>query len=109
MNKLKWIFLLGAVAMGIAIVYGLTVGDFFGDGKILLGLYWGQVTMLDIYLAFIAFSVFVFYREGVNLKSILIFILILGLGSFTICLYLFLAMHEAKGDWNKLFSKRRVK
>ncbi|MGL4772736.1 MAG: DUF1475 family protein [Clostridium sp.] len=106
MNKLKWFFLVGAISMAIAIIYGLTIGDFTGDGKILLGLYWGSVTMLDIYLAFISFSIFMFYREGINIKSIILFILILVLGSFTICLYTFLAMHESKGDWNKLFSRR---
>ncbi|MGL5351762.1 MAG: DUF1475 family protein [Clostridium sp.] len=105
MNKIKWFFLLGAIAMACAIVYGLVIGDFKGDGGILLGIYWGQVTMLDIYLAFISFSLLVFYREGINIKSIIIFILILVLGSFTICLYTYLAMNKADGDWNKLFSK----
>lgn len=107
MNKIKWFFLLGAIAMFFSIIYGLFIGDFTGEGKIILGIYWGQVTMLDIYLAFISFSLLVFYREGVNIKSIIIFILILVLGSFTICLYTYLAMNKANGDWNKLFTKNK--
>lgn len=109
MKKLKYVFLLGAVLMGIAIVYGLGIGDFMGEGSVLLGLYWGQVTMLDIYLAFFTFIVWMLYREGVNIKSIILTVAVLGLGAFTICLYMFVAMNGAKGDWEKLWlgEKRR--
>ncbi|MGL4821264.1 MAG: hypothetical protein ACRC5C_15035 [Bacilli bacterium] len=108
MNKWKWFFFVGALSMGVSIVYGLTIGDFWGEGSVLLGLLWGKITMLDIYLAFLTFSGWMFWREGgVNVRSVVLFVGILVLGSFTICAYTFWAMHTARGDWMKFWQGRR--
>ena len=93
MNVVKYGFLLGAIIMGSSIIYGFTVGDFGGDGMEMLGLLWGRITLIDIYLAFLTFAGWMFFREGFNTKSFIIFLFILVLGSFSICLYTFLAMH----------------
>ena len=107
MKVVKYGFLLGAIIMGISIVYGFVFGDFGGDGMELLGLLWGRITLIDIYLAFLTFAAWMFFREGFNLKSFIIFLFILVLESFTICLYTFIAMHRAKGDWQIFWSGSR--
>lgn len=103
MNKIKYLFLLGAVIMAVSILYGFIVGDFTGEGKALLDMIWGRISMIDIYISFFTFAGWMFYREGFNLKSIIIFIGILVLGSFTICLYTYLAMNSANGNWEKFW------
>lgn len=109
MNKIKYLFLLGAIIMALSIIYGFVIGDFTGEGKVLLDLIWGKITMIDIYIAFLTFAGWMFYREGFNLKSIIIFLGILVLGSFTICFYTYLVMEASKGDWQKFWlgEKRR--
>ena len=108
MKVVKYGFLLGAVIMGFSIVYGFAAGDFGGDGIQMLELLWGRITLIDIYLAFLAFAAWMFFREGFNVKSIVIFLFILVLGSFTICLYTFIAMQRANGDWLKFWYGSRV-
>ena len=41
--------LIGTIIMGFSIVYGLTTGNFTGEGSVLLSLLWGKITMIDIY------------------------------------------------------------
>lgn len=102
MNQIKYLFLAGAIVMGVSIIYGFTNGDFWGDGSTLITLLWGRITLIDIYLSFLTFSGWMFFREGLTFKSILIFFFILLLGAFTICFYTYVAMQKANGDW-KLF------
>lgn len=108
MNVVKYGFLAGAIIMGFSIIYGFAAGDFWGDGTAMVELLWGKITLIDIYLAFLAFAAWMFFREGFNVKSSIIFLFILVLGSFTICLYTFIAMHRAKGDWLKFWYGSRV-
>ena len=109
MNQVKYLFLLGAIIMGVSIIYGFTSGDFWSDGTALVALLWGRITLIDIYLSFLTFSGWMFFREGLTEKSILLFLLILLLGAFTICFYTYVAMQKANGDWKLFwFGPRRV-
>ena len=108
MKVAKYGFLIGALVMGYSIVYGFAAGDFLGDGSALIGLLWGKITLIDIYLAFFVFAAWMFFREGFNVKSSVIFMLIVVFGSFTICFYTYIAMHRAGGAWQRFRYGRRL-
>lgn len=102
--------LIGLLIMGFSIIYGLTVGDFSGDGSILLSLLWGKITLIDIYIGFLIFTAWIIYRENNFTRSLFWFILMMVLGSFTSCLYLLLTFRQAKGNWQKFwYGHRSVK
>jgi uncharacterized membrane protein YobD (UPF0266 family) len=101
--------LAGATIMGFSIIYGLIVGDFAGEGSVIFSLLWGKVTLIDIYISFFIFTAWIIYRENNFLNSLIWFILMMVLGSFTSCLYLFLAFKNANSDWQKFWFGHRYK
>ena len=95
----KVISLIGAIGFGALLVYGLATGTFISEGSILSSLLWGQISLIDVYIMFIIFSFWVIYREKSVWRSIIWVILIMILGSFITCLYIFIAFTTSKGDW----------
>ncbi len=100
--------LIGAIIMGFSIIYGLMVGDFAGEGSVIFSLLWGKVTLIDIYISFFIFTAWIIYRENNFLNSLIWFILMIVLGSFTSCLYLFLVFRQSEGDWQKFWYGNRL-
>jgi len=109
MNIAKVIALLGAIAMGGALVYGFTVGDFSGEGQVLLSMPWGIVSLVDVYVGFILFSCWIVYRERSLLRSIVWVLLVMVLGNFTASLYALIALYTSGGDWKRFWMGDRLK
>jgi len=103
----KVISLIGAIGFGALLIYGLATNTFFSEGSILASLLWGQISLIDVYIMFIIFSFWVIYREKSIWKSIIWVILMMVLGSFTACLYLFITFQTSKGDWKKFWLGNR--
>ena len=103
MKTAKFFSLLGIFAMTAILIYGFTVGDFFGEGGQLLAMPWGIVSLVDLYTGFTLFSLWIFYREEKPLTAILWIIAMMTLGFFSGALYTFLALQNSKGDWVKFW------
>ena len=54
--------LIGTIIMGFSIIYGFVMGDFTGEGSIILSIIWGKITMVDIYISFLIFTLWIIYR-----------------------------------------------
>jgi len=104
----KIISFIGVLIMFGMLVYGFTIGSFTGEGKILLGMPWGQISLVDIYIEFIIVCFWIVYRENNWGKSLVWIILVLVLGSMISCLYIFLAFNNCKGDWKIFWNKDRI-
>jgi hypothetical protein len=100
---------LGAIAMLVVISYGFIVGDFGGEGRQLLGMPWGIVSLVDLYVGFLLFSVWILFREGSSLRSWIWIGLVMVLGSLTICLYVLAALRASRGDWSLFFLGHRAR
>lgn len=94
---ITWIAL-GAMTFGL--INGFLNGDFLVDGKELLANPWGIMSMIDLYVGFILFSMWIFYREKNIGKSIVWTILMMTLGFFTACIYVLKALYKSKGNWD---------
>lgn len=103
MKVAKVITWLGLGAMTFGLVNGFLNGDFMKDGKELLANPWGVMSMIDLYVGFTLFSMWIFYRENNLLKSIIWTILMMVLGFFTACVYILIALYDAKGNWDNFF------
>ncbi len=97
---LTWI---GLGAMTAGLVNGFVNGDFLKDGKTLLENPWGVMSMIDLYVGFSLFSMWIFFRERNLLKSILWTIAMMVLGFFTACVYILIALYDSKGSWDTFF------
>jgi hypothetical protein len=103
MKLAKIISLLGVLAMTAVLVYGFTIGDFSGEGSQLLSMPWGIVSLVDLYVGFTLFSMWIIYREKSLPVAILWTIAMMILGFFAGSLYAFIALQNSGGNWRKFW------
>lgn len=108
MKLAKLVALLGTLAMGGILIYGFTVGDFGGEGKVLLSMPWGIVSLVDVYVGFALFSCWIVYREKSLLRSVVWVALVMVLGNFTASLYALIALYSSGGDWKRFWMGNRL-
>lgn len=103
MKIAKTISILGMIAMTAVLIYGFTVGDFFGEGSKLFAMPWGIVSLVDLYTGFTLFSAWIIYREKSLPVAILWTIAMMVLGFFAGSVYAFLALQSSGNDWRKFW------
>ena len=94
--------------MGGILIYGFTVGDFSGEGSVLLSMPWGQVSLVDVYVGFMLFSGWIVYREKSLARSVVWIIFMIVLGNFTASLYALIALYRSGGDWKWFWMGKRA-
>lgn len=77
----------GVLVMTVALLNGFLVGDFFADGSLLLENPWGIVSLVDLYVGFTLFSIWVYVRETNKVLAIGWIVSIMVLGFFSGALY----------------------
>ena len=107
MKLAKVIALLGLLAMTGVLIYGFTVGDFGEEGKQLLSMPWGIVSLVDLYVGFTLFTGWIVYREKSLARSIVWAVLMMVLGFWTASLYSFIALQASGGDWRRFWMGHR--
>jgi len=100
MKIFKIITWIGLLAMTYGLLNGFINGDFLNDGKELLANPWGVMSMIDLYVGFILFSMWIVYREKNWIKAIVWIVLMMVLGFFTGCLYVLIALYRSHGNWD---------
>ncbi len=55
-----------ALVMGTAIIWAAVGGDFSGDGNVILGLRWGVVSIIDIYVGAAVVAIWIWWRDGLR-------------------------------------------
>ncbi|MBL8046570.1 MAG: DUF1475 family protein [Anaerolineales bacterium] len=103
MQLAKIITIFCALAMAAAIVYGLMVGNFGAEGAQLLQMPWGIVTLVDVYVGFILFAMWVVYRETSLSAKVVWVVLLMVLGNLIAALYVLLALNASRSDWRRFF------
>jgi hypothetical protein len=104
----KVVALLGVVVMSAALVHGFANGDFFGEGRQLVAMPWGIVSLVDLYTGFVLFSGWIIYRERSVLVAVLWTIAMMTLGFFAGSLYAFIALQRSGGDWRRFWLGRHA-
>ena len=107
MRIAKMIALLGLLAMTGVLIYGFVVGDFAAEGRELLSMPWGIVSLVDLYVGFVLFSGWIVYRERSVGRSAVWVVLMMILGFWTASLYTLLALQASEGDWRRFWLGRR--
>ena len=88
------------------IVYGIVEADIITEGNLMLSIFWGKFTFIDIYMAFVVFYIWVLLREKNWWMRVLWFMLIMAGGSMSICLYLFIALSTSNYNVKTLFTRQ---
>ncbi len=98
MKTVKIVALIGAVAMSIALINGFVRGDFFEDGGTLMRNPWGVVSLVDLYVGFVLFSLWIIYRESSWIARVIWVTLMMVFGFLTASIYLWYVFHKAGND-----------
>lgn len=64
---MRWIRALATVltaVMAATVVFGLASGGFGDEGSQILGLAWGKVTLIDLYVGLVIFAAWIAIRES---------------------------------------------
>ena len=108
MKIAKLLALVGVLAMTGALIYGFSTGDFFVDGGEILANPWGIVSMVDLYVGFTLFSMWIAYREKNVVIAGVWIVLMMVLGFFTGALYVLIQLFACKGDMKRFFMGDRA-
>ncbi len=98
MKIVKWVGVLGTLAMSIVLLNGFINGSFFDDGSALMENPWGIVSLVDLYVGFVIFSLWIIYRESSLFVQIVLVGLMMIFGFLTASVYLFYVFHQSNGD-----------
>ncbi len=99
---------LGLLCMTAVLIYGFTAGDFLDEGKKLLAMPWGIVSLVDLYVGFVLFSGWIVYREKSLVRSVPWVVLMMVLGFWTASLYTLFALQTSRGEWGRFWMGRRL-
>lgn len=108
MTFAKWIAWLGALAMTAVLLNGFISGNFAQDGGELLRNPWGIVSVVDLYVGFVLFSLWIGFREKSVVSAVIWIVLMMVFGFFTASVYILINLYRHDGDWaGLLFGARK--
>jgi hypothetical protein len=103
----KWIAWIGLLAMTLGLTNGFLNGDFFVDGGALFENPWGVMSLIDLYVGFTLFSMWIYFREKSSVAKFVWIMAMMILGFFTGALYILYAFYTCKADWLTFFLGHR--
>jgi hypothetical protein len=98
----------GTLAMLVAVVRAFSLASFGEDGAALLDLAWGQVTLLDLYLALLLGWAWIAWRERSLPRAAVWFVATMVLGSLALFSYLLGASLRAGNPTELALGPRRI-
>ncbi|MFU8795188.1 MAG: DUF1475 family protein [Dethiobacteria bacterium] len=107
MKAAKIIAWSGLIAMTVVLINGFVNGDFSIDGAALLANPWGIVSLVDLYVGFALFSVWIVFREKSTLSAVIWVVLMMALGFFAGSLYTLIALYRSGDNWAAFFMGAR--
>jgi hypothetical protein len=90
--------LAGAGIMALAIAYGAAKGDFGSEGRALMGMPWGVVSLVDVYVGLMLFSAWAGRRERSRVVLGAWIMAFIAAGNLATCCYVLKAAIESRGD-----------
>jgi hypothetical protein len=103
MKIAKIVAWIGLLAMTIALLNGFINGSFFDDGTVIVNNPWGIVSLVDLYVGFILFALWIAFREKTILSSVIWIISLMILGFFIGSLYVLVVLYKSNNDWLVFF------
>lgn len=106
MKNTRIIAWISTLIMTFMIIFSLLTGDFFAQGSILMGLVWGQMSLIDLYVGFLLVYVWIFYKETKLLPRIIWALLLIVTGSLATALYVLIESYRTH-TINELLTQKK--
>lgn len=91
------------LAMAGVLIFAFVAGDFQAEGRALLSMPWGIVSLVDLYAGFALFSAWIVFRERSGSRAAIWVVLTLVLGFFSAAIYTLIALYRSNGNWDRFF------
>lgn len=108
MKVAKFLSALGVLAMTVALINGFVNGDGGAELAALVSMPWGIVSLVDLYVGFTLFAIWIAYREASPVQAVIWIVLLMVLGFFIGALYMFIALMKSDDDWNRFWLGART-
>lgn len=106
MKKVRIIAWISTLIMVCMIIFSLLTGDFFEQGSILMGLVWGQMSLVDLYVGFALVYVWIFYKETKLIPRMIWAILLFVTGSLATALYILIESYRTHSIQDLLIKQK---
>lgn len=103
---MRTVGLVGVMAMAAALVYGFTAGEFGAEGRALLDLAWGRVTLVDLYTGLFLIGAWIWWRERSAARALPWLAGLIVLGSLAAAVYVLVAARRV-GTVEEALTRRR--
>ncbi len=88
MKLLRVFAVIGTISMSFIILYAMAQSSIFDQGAALLDNPWGIVSLVDLYVGFFLFTLWIFYREATLYQAIIWGVFMMIFGFLTASVYL---------------------
>jgi hypothetical protein len=98
----------GVCVMSWFLMVSLLQGDFRAEGRILIDMPWGVLSLLDLYTGLLLFSCWIWWREHYMSTAMLWTLALLLAGNLGSCLYVLVAIWQSKGKLDRFIYGHRL-
>lgn len=105
---LVMLVLSGILVMSYFLFLAIEHGNLSVEGRLLMEMPWGFLSLVDIYTGLTLISCWIVWRENYSLISLSWVGLILLLGNMGTCIYLLKCLHESKVNSSIFFMGKKV-
>jgi len=100
--------LTGVCVMSWFLVQSLLHGDLYSEGRLLLDMRWGIMSLVDIYIGLLLFSCWIWWRERYTSTALLWTHALLLTGNLGSCVYVLVAIWQSKGKLDRFIYGHRL-
>lgn len=114
MNTLRKLWLptviagIGVLVMSLTLLRALLHGDLATEGRLLMSMPWGLMSMVDIYTGLLLFACWIFWRERYVSVASIWFLILLLFGNLASCLYILIAVLRSQGSIDRFIYGHRI-
>ena len=96
--------------MSLFLLDALSNGHLLIEGRALLAMPWGRMSLVDIYTGLLLFCCWIGWREQNKYVAIIWMLMLLVLGNLATCLYVLIALYQARRRTDVfIYGQHRVK
>ena len=102
------IALAGLVSMVVAVLWGIANGRLGTEFPAIVGMAWGLVTIIDLYVGLAMVAAWIWWREESAKIALAWAIALATCGNIATCLYIILAIRNSRGNVHTFWSGYRA-
>jgi len=93
----------GFCVMSLFLMDAVVTGHLLNEGRVLIAMPWGRMSLVDLYTGLLLFCCWIGWREQNKYVAIIWMLMLLVFGNLASCLYVLMALYQARGRTEVFF------